>query len=238
MSELAVIDAHTGELLDSGALVPKNLFGATRPQDVVLRAREHAVALADVIQERKLFKVIGEKAHVYVEAWCLLGSMVGVFPVEDGDAEPVEVDGVKGFKASVKAMTLNGEVVGRATAYCMRDESLWKNRDIHALAAMAQTRATSRALRQPLGYIVQLAGYSATGAEEMSGVPKSPRGEAAITDSQRKRLFAIATKNKVTEERLRELVQQIAGVNSTQKIPKNKYDEIISAVEVEDVPFA
>jgi hypothetical protein len=44
---------------------------------------------------------------------------------------------------------------------------------------MAQTRATSKALRQPLGFVMTLAGYSATPAEEM------PRdGNGGIEDGE------------------------------------------------------
>lgn len=165
MSELAVIDQETGELVPLQPAVA-NLFGTDDPRQVIERAHEHAKVLADVIKERKLFRVIGDKAHVYVEAWSLLGSMLGVFPVAES-VEPVEVEGVAGFKATVKAVTRQGDIVGRATAYCMRDENTWKTRNIHALAGMAETRATSRALRKPLGFIVQLAGYNPTPAEEM-----------------------------------------------------------------------
>jgi hypothetical protein len=42
---------------------------------------------------------------------------------------------------------------------------------------MAQTRATSKALRQPLGFVMTLAGYAATPAEEM---PREEVVEEAI----------------------------------------------------------
>ena len=100
--------------------------------------------------------------------------MLGVFPALQGEAEPVEINGVQGFKATVNAVTRNGEVVGSATAFCMRDEKTWASRDTYAIASMAQTRATSKALRMPLGFIVTLAGYSATPAEE---IPPAERRE-------------------------------------------------------------
>ena len=43
----------------------------------------------------------------------------------------------------------------------------WSGRDDYALRSMAQTRAVSKALRLPLGFIVALAGYEATPADEM-----------------------------------------------------------------------
>lgn len=186
MSDLPIVDAETGELLPVQAVT---LFGTDEPREVVLRAKAHADALADVIKERGLCTTIQGKAYVHVEAWALLGSQLGVFAVCE-DVQPVELEGVFGFKATVKAVTRHGEIVGRAVAYCMRDEPTWSDNPIsksgrklerrtaHALAGMAETRATSRALRKPLGFIVQLAGYQATGAEEM------PVGEAGGGESR------------------------------------------------------
>jgi hypothetical protein len=62
---------------------------------------------------------------------------------------------------------LAGQVVGAAEAECLRSERTWKGRDDYALRSMAQTRAVSKALRGPLGFVVTLAGYEATPAEEM-----------------------------------------------------------------------
>ena len=46
-------------------------------------------------------------------------------------------------------------------------EENWQDRDDYALRSMAQTRATSKALRQPLGFVITLAGFDPTPAEEM-----------------------------------------------------------------------
>lgn len=160
MTELAVIE---GEIVDvPNALAPATLFRTEDPREVVARATDMATVLADVIAQRKLFKKIGDKNHVYVEAWTMLGSMLGVFPVLEWSRP---VDG--GWEARVVAQTRDGAIVGAAEAQCTRAESLWRNRDEYAIRSMAQTRATSKALRQPLGFVITLAGYSATPAEEM-----------------------------------------------------------------------
>jgi hypothetical protein len=103
--------------------------------------------------------------------------MLGVFPVLES-CEPVELDGVKGFKAAVNAQTRSGEIVGRAEAYCMTNEKRWDKAELYAVASMAQTRAVSKALRLPLGFVVQLAGYETTPADEMP-----PGGQSAPADS-------------------------------------------------------
>lgn len=83
------------------------------------------------------------------------------------DVAIVEADGVGGWEARVEAHTRTGDVVGAAEAECRWDEWAWRDRDSYALRSMAQTRATSKALRMPLGFIVELAGFSATPAEEI-----------------------------------------------------------------------
>lgn len=92
----------------------------------------------------------------------MLGTMLGVFPVVEW-TRPVQ----DGWEARVEARTLAGQVVGAAEAECLRSEKQWKSRDDYALRSMAQTRAVSKALRGPLGFVVTLAGFEATPAEEM-----------------------------------------------------------------------
>ena len=48
-----------------------------------------------------------------------------------------------------------------------RDERNWKRADEFALRSMSQTRAMSKALRAPLGFVVALGGLSTTPGEEV-----------------------------------------------------------------------
>lgn len=163
------------------------LFGTTDPVEVVSRATRHATALTDVIKAKKLATDIRGRSHVRVEGWTLLGSMLGVYaipvwthPVPE-DWRDRGMDQPDGWQARVEARTLAGNIVGAATASCMRSESNWESRDEYALESMAQTRATGKALRLPLGFVVVLAGYDATPAEEMphEGYDDSPYGNGA-----------------------------------------------------------
>jgi len=145
------------------------LFHTNDPVQVLERATAVAVPLAEVVRKQGLVTNIKGREHVRVEGWTLLGSMLGVFPV---CVWTRELD--KGWEARVEARTRDGAVVGAAEAMCTTDEGTWKNRDSYALRSMAQTRATSKALRQPLGFVMQLAGFEATPAEEMpSGAAES-----------------------------------------------------------------
>ncbi len=154
------------------AVVPREPLSllAGSPNERVAQATEVANALQGVIDNRRLYANISSKKYVLYEGWTTLGALVGVFPVCAWSRKTDD-----GWEARVEAHTLTGAVVGAAEASCSRDEKNWKTRDDYALRSMAQTRAGAKALRMPLGFIMALAGYEATPAEEM------PRdgGEAA-----------------------------------------------------------
>jgi hypothetical protein len=172
---------------------PASLFRTDDPVEVIEKATAVANALKRVIESKQLFKRIGNRDHVLVEGWATLGSMLGVTgivrwsrridpPVEymvdvkhySGPSgqrvvSKVETYKVEGYdwEARVEAVTADGRVIGAAEALCSRREPTWSKRDDYALRSMAQTRAMSKALRGPLGFVVTLAGYSSTPAEEV-----------------------------------------------------------------------
>ena len=169
-----------GEIIEHRA--PLTLFGTDDPAAVVERATRVATVLADVIAQRHLSARIGNRDHIMLEGWTLLGSMLGVF----GEVEwtrPI----ADGWEARAVARTMAGSTVGAAEAMCTRAERTWKQRDEYAIRSMAQTRALSKALRLPLGFIVELAGFAATPAEEMDATDqperRGPAPKAASTPS-------------------------------------------------------
>jgi hypothetical protein len=170
---------YDGEVVDEHR-APMTLFGTDDPQAVVERASTVATALAGVINERKLFSSINGKKHVQVEGWTLLGSMLGVF-AEVEWSRPLD----NGWEARAVARTLAGQVVGAAEAMCTTSEGRWGKADAYAVRSMAQTRAVSKALRLPLGFIMQLAGYSATPAEELNDEPGQAVGPSRTAASSK-----------------------------------------------------
>lgn len=157
------------------------LFRTEEPDEVVLKATAIAKSLARIVRDPKLDMVtnINGREHVRVEGWTLLGSMMPV--AVHGIIEwtrPLERDGtVIGWEARAEARTITGDVVGAAEAECLRLEKQWTNRDDYALRSMAQTRALSKALRMPLGFVMKLAGFDPTPAEEMVGAARQEREE-------------------------------------------------------------
>lgn len=170
MKEVENVSSAEVEILDER---PVNLFGSTDPRSALERMTEYASALVDVVRDRRLSVRIQGKEYLTVEAWQTLGALVGVYGVIEW-TRPTESE--DGFVARATARTLAGQVVGAAECECSRQERTWRSRDSYALRSMAQTRALSRALRAPLGQIVVLAGYEATGEEEMRTIDVEPRG--------------------------------------------------------------
>lgn len=168
--ELVVVPSSEVTVIEPRALT---FVDVEHPSVSIQRIAELATEIDKIIQTKNLFTMIKQKKHVRVEAWTLCGSLVGVFPVLvscEPCVLPDKKDPTKfhhGFTAFVEARTIKGEVVGASRAYCMRSESTWAARDDYAVASMAQTRATSKALRQPLGFIIEMAGYNATPLEEI-----------------------------------------------------------------------
>lgn len=164
--EAEIVDENESALVVQES-APVSLFGTTSPEESIDKAAQHATALARVINERNLYSKIQGRDHVQVEGWQLLGSMTGVFAVVTQTSPVVDSSGKAGWEARCEARTMDGRVIGAADAMCTRSENTWSSRDDYAIRSMAQTRATSKALKGPLGFIVKLAGYSSTPLEEI-----------------------------------------------------------------------
>lgn len=189
-----VIEAEVVEPTDLEPVEPNlALFGTSDPVGVVEEATRVADALASVIRAKGLYSMIQGKAHVRVEGWQLLGSMLGVTAICT-HTEPV--DG--GYMATVEARTADGRVVGRADALCTSHEKRgpWKSADDYARLSMAQTRAMAKALKGPLGFVISLAGYQTTPAEEMTFA--EPEQAQPIASDRAQFILAALRGNKLT----------------------------------------
>jgi hypothetical protein len=79
----------------------------------------------------------------------------------------VDEPGAGGFTCRVEAIDAAGNVIGASSSRCMWEEARWRTADAYALESMAQTRGISKALSGPLRFIVELAGFKGTPAEEI-----------------------------------------------------------------------
>jgi len=142
-------------------------LAVTRPSDMIVRASEIATVLAGVVKDRKLSRNISGREYVYVEGWATMGAMIGVLPREVSVTEHDNGD----FEAVVELIRVNdGAVVGQGSAIVGYEETTWAKRPRYAKRSMAITRATGKAYRLGFSWIMALAGYAPTPAEEMDGV--------------------------------------------------------------------
>ena len=141
------------------------------PEVVLQEAQRAALALQRVVAGKRKPVIFKGEQYLEFEDWQTVGKFYGLC-ARTFQAEPVEIFGVKGAKARAEVVDLRtGQVVGGAEAYCMRDEENWAAKPWFQLASMAQTRAGAKALRNVLAWVVVLAGYRPTPAEEL---PPSP----------------------------------------------------------------
>ncbi len=174
-AEIVEADVLPDRRHQPAAVAPTTLFGTSDPTEVIEAATATAEALTAILEERHLYAVMGidndgkERRHVQIEGWALLGSMTGVFAGTIWSREILDKTGKPlGWEARAEASTLAGQTVGAAEAECRWAEENWTDRDSFALRSMAQTRAQSKALAMPLRFIVELAGFQGTPAEEMT----------------------------------------------------------------------
>ena len=174
--ELVTVESHA----------PITVFGTDDPAAIMARVVEIAKPLGDFIKQQKMSMTIGSNEYVKAEGWSFMGAMLGISPnVTRVDVLRTPEGGFIGFEAHVELRTRDGSVVGSAIAECTVDERNWGDRDSFALKSMAQTRATGKAYRMALGFVMAAAGYEATPAEEMpdprpQGRVAPPRARQAV----------------------------------------------------------
>lgn len=144
------------------------------PARLLAIASEVATEIAKVIEKQKLYSIISGKKYVKVDAYIALGNVRGIYPQEVSTVE--HEDGT--FESHVELVdSQSGRIVGKGSAIVGSDEPTWRSRPRFARRSMAITRATGKAFRIRDAWILALAGYEGTPAEEMEHV----RSDAAET---------------------------------------------------------
>jgi len=164
MDDNEIVVVEKPRILSLGALP------TTGPVALIQQASQIATELAKIIKDRRLTSKIQGRDFVQVEGWSTMGAMLGVLPLE---VQTIRLeDG--GYEAVVELIRINDNaVIGRASAICGMDEKdskgkpTWANRPEYARRSMAVTRATGKAYRLGFSWIMALAGYEPTPAEEM-----------------------------------------------------------------------
>lgn len=212
------------------------------PHKVLSMGQKMAKALKQVLTQNRWTVKIGSSEHLRFEAWQTLGSFFGYVPTVLKVEEIREGNKVMGYLCvgGVKRLR-DGVIVSEAEATCMRDEPNWKNKPLFQLRSMAQTRACAKALRLCFSWIVTLAGYDPTPAEEVeeTSAPSKETSslqekESGVTKSQLKMMGVLFDKLGITdrEERLANVSNIIEReINSANDLTKEEANKVIESLK-------
>lgn len=172
--------------------------------DKITVATKVASSLKNVIKTQGLSVEITNKKgqtneYVTAEGWEVLGTMLGCTPYVE---EVVEIPSAHKAKFCYKATVSirQGDVVlSRAFAIAERNE---RQKDRPSVYSMAQTRALGKAYRMALSWIIKMAGYEPTPAEEMPkyNEREALEAKASAEMKQRKKEQSIVPENVVDVE--------------------------------------
>lgn len=203
---------------------PQSIFDL-RPAEMIARAAEVATVLRDVIVKQHLAVNIQGREYVKVDGWAAMGSLLGLLPREV-DVKEI-ADG--SFEAKVELYSLmTGKVVGQGSALCGKDERRWSGADRYARRSMAITRATGKAYRLGLSWVMTLAGYAATPYEEMpvDGEVEVPFGEGGKTERVKPAPPKVQRKAASLYEGTEEQVAIVQRILETKGVSRERWPEV------------
>ena len=176
-------------------------YDIAKPAEVMTMA----TLLKNYVVKQKLYSNIKGHNYVLADGWQFAGFLTGMNAIVE---EPKNLSNEKEIKYSATAkIYLNDKVVGIGYAVCSNKEAIKKNFDEYAILSMAQTRAIGKAYRNKIGWVMKLAGYESTPAEEVitNGV------KAEVEDKNLDTKSAIAKlKKSTTQAELRKNWQSLS----------------------------
>jgi hypothetical protein len=130
-----------------------------------------AQEVARIVKENGLSLRFGSGPREYVrtEGWLTISRVNNEQP--HAKVEGVSRDPETGHElihARAWLTNVRDQVVSLADGYCSTEEASWRDKPFYARASMAQTRAIAKAMRLRHAWVMVLAGYAPTPAEEMS----------------------------------------------------------------------
>lgn len=166
--------------------VNQDIVAISRPPEVILgEAQQAAKALSDIVKKKKKPVMMNGEQYLEFEDWQTVGRFYGV-TAKVVSTEFLDLDGVHGFLAKAVALRADGLEISAAEAMCMKDEPNWKSKPLFQLRSMAQTRACAKSLRNVFAWVVVLAGYRPTPAEEIQGMNNGGNEKPPVKPPQAK----------------------------------------------------
>ncbi len=143
-----------------------SLQEAIEPSKVLEFAHKAAKALKDVIDSSSKKVMINGEQFLTFENWQTIARFYNI-TVGTESTKPITKDNkIFGYESKAVAYR-DGIIISSAEASTFRDEASWRDKPSFQLKSMAQTRAAAKCLRNILAWVVVLAGYKPTPAEEM-----------------------------------------------------------------------
>lgn len=174
---------------ENQSVVPMGLSVIRKPAEILREAKEAAQALLEVVRLKPKPVIFNGEQYLEFEDWQTCGRFYGL-TAKVTWTRLVEVGGAMGYESGADVINnVTGLVVSSAEAMCLNDEEKWNKRSkyeynqktktrekigevqvpLFQLRSMAQTRACAKALRNVLSWVVVLAGFKPTVAEELTG---------------------------------------------------------------------
>lgn len=199
-----------------------------KPKEKIKFATEAANELKKVVDDKNLKLVVKNSEHLYFEAWQTIGAFYNAIAGTDWvKAVKDDEDKIIGYEAR-SVVRSNDKTLSSAEASCMYDEPNWSGKPDFQLRSMAQTRASSKALRNAFAWVVVLAGYGATPAEEMESVNSDNNDEVKTeplaTEKQKEMIKSLCKQKNVTN------LEEAIGIKVEEDIDRDTASKVIKAL--------
>lgn len=144
---------------------------AADQRETLANAAALAEEVARIVRDNGLSMRFANNAREYVrvEGWLTISRVNNEQPhakIESVTRDPESDNEL--IHARAWLTDARDTVVSMADGYCSTEERSWKDKPFYARASMAQTRALAKAMRLRHAWVMVMAGYAPTPAEEMS----------------------------------------------------------------------
>ena len=161
-----------------------------------------ATHLQKIFREQNLFCKIQGREYVKVAGWQYAGTKLGLVPMVEEIADQSSEKEVR-FQTRVALLNIKtNQYVGCGFGLCSNLEAGKKSKPTYAIQSLSQTRAIGKAFRNLLGWVVEMAGFESTPAEELSDLSNSEPTvkEIPATNAQRTELLVALNHECISQE--------------------------------------
>ena len=226
------------------------IYEPENPQAVVTKGQATANACRAIVMQCSM--QLQGRRYIKAEGWQALAASCGYSP----RIQTVEELSNGDIRAVCDLVRLSdGEIVASAEGYLGVDEGMWSRRPRYARRAMAQTRATSRACRSALAWIVPLldAGLETTPAEEIPHAEIETRSMPVQTSDPKPEVPEAGLQHRCSEQTMQKIIglisraknegvitdaevfrsemRQTYGVKSAKELTEQQAEEVLDSLQ-------